>query len=439
MEELPTTHLDLYPLLISISSATDLISRKLVDHHKKVSFIAATLGKTLSLDTESIQQLAMAGAVHDIGGLSLKTRLDTFEFEVADPDRHTLPGYLLLASFAPFAEIASLVRFHHIYWENGRGMVHQGEEVPILSHIIHLADRIAVQIDPEQEILSQRDLILQRIKAGAGEIFVPGHVDALLEVAGQEAFWFDSTSSFVDNILQERVPLGGLELCPQDLMNLAELFRRIIDFRSRFTATHSSGVAAVAGTMADKIGMDTVSTHKIRMAGLLHDIGKLVVPAEILEKQKPLTIDDFAYIRKHPYYSGLILRSIKGFDDISQWAALHHERLDGTGYPFRKIDDELPTGARVLAVADTFTALTEDRPYRCGVNGKNTDRIMRDMVVNNKLDMEMVDQIHDHMEEIDTIREDAQKKADANHRQFLSDCRLLGLVDDSDDRCPLKL
>ncbi len=427
---------ELYPLLSSIANATDLISPILADHHRKVSFIAATLGKTMGLPTPDVQQLAMAGAVHDIGGLSIRRRLDSFDFEVLDPDLHAVPGFVLLSSFAPFAELARLVRYHHVYWQHGRGREYREEPVPSLSHLLHLADRIAVQIDPRREILSQKEEIISSIVGRSGEVFVPGLVEAFKEAAAREVFWLDLTSPEICEILRKRLHLDELVLDYDELPGLAELFRKLIDFRSRFTSTHSSGVAAVGVNLAAKCGFDRNYREQMLLAGLLHDVGKLVVPAEILAKHAPLTADDFAVIRKHPYYSAWILRDLEGFGEISRWAALHHERLDGSGYPYRPPATELPDGARILAVADTFTALTEDRPYRCAMSSSGTGQVMRNLASYNKLDRNYVAMIHDHLEEFDHLRQTAQEAADLEHRRFLADCLLHDPDRDADEYCP---
>jgi len=432
------THIELYPLFSSITAATDLINRALVGHHKKVAFVAAAIGKALGLDPHSLIRLTLAAAVHDIGGVSIRTRLESFAFEVQNPDRHTVPGWCLLSGFAPFADLARLVRFHHVDWQNGQGAMDRGEEVPLLSHIIHISDRIAVQLDPNREVLSQKAEIIQRIKAGSGEMFVPEQVEAFQEVAGKEAFWLDLIFAPVRKILQEHFPFGGMDLERSELLDLVEMFRRVIDLRSRFTATHSSGVAAVADAIAKHSGFQIADRNKMEIAGLLHDIGKLVVPAEILEKHHVLTNEDFAVIYKHPYFSAEILHSIEGFEEISRWGALHHERLDGTGYPYRKAGKEIPQGARILAVADTFTALMEDRPYRCGISAVSTDRIMRDMADYRKLDKEFVDLIHENIGEINDRRYEAQTDADRTHMQFLEECQLLGSYIEADDRCPVR-
>jgi HD-GYP domain-containing protein (c-di-GMP phosphodiesterase class II) len=438
MATLPDLQVALYPLISGIAAATDLISPILADHHKKVSFAVATIGQTLGLPMAEVKLLAMAGAVHDIGGLSIKRRLESFEYEVVEPDLHTVPGYVLLSTFPPFTEMARLVRFHHVYWRHGDGGQYHGEPVSPLSHLLHLADRIAVRIDPRREILDQKEEILHHIVAGSGEMFIPEQVEAFRTVDGKEAFWLDLTYPKVSEILQTRLHLGEIRLNSAELPKLAELFRKIIDFRSRFTATHSSGVAAVAVTMAAKCGFDQDYRDRMLLAGLLHDIGKLVVPAEILAKHTPLTSGDFAVIRKHPYYSAWILRDIEGFAEISQWAALHHERMDGSGYPFRAPAAELPDGARILAVADTFTALTEERPYRCAMTRNGTDQVLRNMAAYQKIDPAYVALIHDHLEEFDHRRQTAQTEADTEHQRFLAACNLHGLDRDADEFCQTK-
>jgi HD-GYP domain-containing protein (c-di-GMP phosphodiesterase class II) len=426
----------LYPLLKNIAGATDLISPILVNHHQKVSFIAATLGQAMGLPKAEVEQLAIAGAVHDIGGLSVRRRLDSFVFEEIEPDLHTVPGFVLLSSFPAFAEVARLVLFHHVSWQHGRGREYRGKPVPVLSHLLHLADRIAVQIDPPREILSQKQAITSDIMNRSGAVFVPEQVEAFRETAAKEVFWLDLSSPEVSEILQARLHLEELRLDYGDLPDLAQLFRKLIDFRSRFTSTHSGGVAAVAMALAAKSGFARDYDDQMLLAGLLHDVGKLVVPAEILSKHGPMSPEDFAVIRKHPYYSAAILRDIEGFNEISQWAALHHERLDGSGYPYRLSGAELPAGARILAVADTFTALTENRPYRCALTRQGSDQILQRMAAYNKLDNHYVAIIHDHLEEFDHLRQTAQSVANAEHRNFLSECQLQDPDHDLDEFCP---
>ena len=124
----------------------------------------------------------------------------------------------------------------------------------------------------------------------------------------------------------------------------------------------------------------------MRIAGLLHDIGKMAIPNNILEKPDRLSKEEIKIVRQHTYYTYRILQQIDGFEQIAEWAAFHHECLDGTGYPFRLNASELSLGSRIVAVADVFVALAEDRPYSAPMKKKHLEEIMVSMVENHKLD-----------------------------------------------------
>jgi HD-GYP domain-containing protein (c-di-GMP phosphodiesterase class II) len=119
---------------------------------------------------------------------------------------------------------------------------------------------------------------------------------------------------------------------------------------------------------------------KMKIAGLLHDIGKLSIPIEILDKNGKLTPEEFDIIKSHVYYTRIILDKIEDIPDISEWASNHHEKLNGAGYPAGITGAELSEESRILAVCDIYQALTEDRPYRCGLKVEKALSIMDDMV-----------------------------------------------------------
>jgi len=420
--------LPIYKLLISLSEATDLINSRLINHHKQVSYIAHAIGLKMGLSDQRLQDLAIAGALHDIGGLSLADRMDTLLFEMNQPDRHAVSGGLLLSIFQPFDRVATLVRHHHVYWHQGAGAEHLGEKVPSQAHILHLADRIAVSIDPKKEILTQKNDIIKKIYENSSRMFVPEQVEAFRQLADRESFWFDVISPGICRELNKKFSFGTLELDEENLMDLGTLFCQIIDFRSRFTATHSSGVAAVAEALTAKADLIKQYGASMKLAGLLHDIGKLVVPRELLEKSSPLTKDDSTIIYKHPYFSRQILGATECFSEIGIWAAYHHERLDGSGYPYHRKGDEIPLGARILAVVDTFTALAEERPYRPSMSMRGTLQITETMAAYNRLDPQFVALVRDNLDEFNEIRAQAQLAANDSHQQFIAKLRVLNLA-----------
>lgn len=172
---------------------------------------------------------------------------------------------------------------------------------------------------------------------------------------------------------------------------------------------HSAGVAASARKLAEIIGMSKKECRMIEIAGNLHDIGKLVVPNSILEKPGRLTDAEFNIIKEHPYYTRMILSDIDGFERITEWAGNHHEKLNGRGYPRHLSADDLDIGARIMAVADIFSAITEDRPYRKGMDRKQAMDIMDENVKFGAISGEIVQLLRDHYDEIDAARMEMSK------------------------------
>lgn len=137
-----------------------------------------------------------------------------------------------------------------------------------------------------------------------------------------------------------------------------------IDAKDKYTQGHSQRVAHYAILLAQKYGMDDKQCRKINQLGLLHDIGKIGVPDAVLNKEGKLTDDEFATIKNHTVMGGSILKTVKAMPDLWHGAQWHHERYDGRGYPDKKIGEDIPLDARIIAVADSYDAMTSKRCYR---------------------------------------------------------------------------
>jgi HD-GYP domain-containing protein (c-di-GMP phosphodiesterase class II) len=390
----------IFDLVLCMAQAVDLISPLVADHHKRTAQIAFGLGIQMKLPEDELKDLVLAAALHDIGGLTRQDRLGALDFEYQNPYGHSITGYLLLKTFAPFKNQANIVRFHHVPWANGAGETFDDLPVPRASHILQLADRVAVLIDPKTEILEQVQDILEKIRAQSGDRFVPQQVHALEALAEKEAFWLDAALLLDLNYLNRRLGWQELDITENDFLGLTNLFRRIIDFRSQFTASHSAGVAATAEKLARLCHFNETDCWMIHLAGLLHDLGKLAVPAEILEKPDKLTREEFDIIRRHTYYTFHILEPLQIMDKVRVWGAFHHERIDGQGYPFHLEKNELPLGSRIVTVADIFTALTEDRPYRQGISGLAALQELEEASAHSQVDSELVAILKDNLDEV---------------------------------------
>ena len=137
-----------------------------------------------------------------------------------------------------------------------------------------------------------------------------------------------------------------------------------IDAKDAYTRGHSERVAHLSHRLAQAAGLTPQRCERIRIAGLVHDVGKIGVPEAVLTKPARLTDEEFAFIKRHPEIGHTILRSVTMLSDVLPGVLHHHERFDGRGYPHGLAGDDIPYFARVIAVADTFDAMSSDRSYR---------------------------------------------------------------------------
>ncbi|MGI6278984.1 MAG: HD-GYP domain-containing protein [Acutalibacteraceae bacterium] len=411
--------INLYDLLSCISKAEELISTILVNHHQQVAYLSLRLAEQIGLSAELQYDIYIAALIHDIGATTVKERLELVESEPINVNSHAFRGAKLIEGFKPLQNAAKIIKFHHIPWDYGNGSRYMGEEVPLASQIIHLADRVCASIRPNHNIITQLPSVLSRIRMQSGSVFNPDLVDTLFEISDKEYIWLDLIFPNPAQMVSFNGILNILTLEIDDIVDLALIFSRIIDFRSRFTASHSAGVAKVAERLAELCGFSPNECKMMLIAGYLHDLGKIAISDEILEKPIKLSEQEFNEMRAHTYYTFRMLEPLEQLKTISIWAAYHHEKLDGTGYPFHLLGKDLPLGSRIMAVADVFTAITEDRPYRKGMDFQSTEKVLTDMVKNNALDGMVANKLIENFSEINHIREVSQCEAVQMYESFL--------------------
>ena len=384
-------------LVRALSMALELSTGGLSRHHWRTAVICDRLAAHIGIDDRERQRTVFAALLHDIGAVSNWTE----RMINADIHDHAQEGYELLRHSSQLGILAEPIRHHHDFWDGSSPSGLAGKQIPIGGRIIHLADRLEVMIRDDNYVFEQQEDLLTAIRRGSGIQFDSELVRALHEVARKESFWLDLTNPhYYDNFFREINLDWRIRFSMDDVINIAEIFATIIDRTSRFTAVHSRQVAAVSSCLARIKGYSPEEVKMMKIAGLFHDLGKLAIPNCLLEKPGKLTDKEFAIIKQHTYYTYRILEQIDGFSTIAEWAAYHHETLDGSGYPFRIQEKSLRLGSRILAAADVFTALTENRPYRSPLSFNEVHKIMSNMVSNRKLDRNIVSELFTNYDEL---------------------------------------
>ncbi|MGZ4371439.1 MAG: HD-GYP domain-containing protein [Gaiellaceae bacterium] len=167
---------------------------------------------------------------------------------------------------------------------------------------------------------------------------------------------------------QEKVVTRDLATANERLrgasLSFATALVATLDARDQYTAGHSAAVAIYARDIAQRMGLSGEEQELVHLCGFVHDIGKIGLPAGLLEKPGPLTLEERRQMERHPEIGERILRNVDDYSEIADIVRSHHERIDGMGYPDGLPGDEIPLLARIIAVADAYDAMTSDRPYR---------------------------------------------------------------------------
>ncbi len=409
--------ISLTELLMAISRALDAMHPALHAHQARTCLIACRLGLKLGLPAQELRQLFCAALLHDIGAIGLKTRLDLLEFEEVDAYQHAFMGAALVEKSEFLKDTAPIIAYHHIVWDDGAGKMYQGQAVPELSHLIHLSDRIEVHCHGDN-VLARAQTIRQTIASESGRTFKPEYVQAFLAVSSHDIFWFELAENNLDALLVDLIPDVQMSVSLDALEGFAEFLSLVVDSRSRFTARHSSGVACAAKFLAEKMKLSVDEIQEIEIAGFLHDIGKLAIPVELLEKAAPLTPDERALMKSHVYKTYQILSKVHGLASITQIAAMHHERGLGDGYPFGMDAHTLSLSQKIMAVADVFTALAEDRPYRAQMVKAQVLNVIEQEAQSQALDPAVCACVAQHHDELRAAVVQAQQRSEAQLDAF---------------------
>lgn len=414
-----------------MSASQDLVTPETNNHQHMVAYLAFRIAERMNVSKYVIKEIFLASLIHDIGTLSEQERADIVMQKATDRNTHAYRGAYLFKGFKPFENISLLIKYHHTPWNGGNMYGIDNETVPFESNIINAADYVCSSISArlfsqesrgpyDRFILNVMPDVVKKVSENKGDMFAPEIIEALNELFHDEYIWLDLVSDNPVSHVPEDVRRSVLVLDADDVIEIARIFSHIIDFRSEFTSRHSAGVAAVAEYLASRAGFSPVECKLMLVAGYLHDLGKLAISSDILEKPGKLEPKEMRVMKSHTYFTYKLLERVPEMQIINEWASYHHERLDGKGYPFKIKGDHLMLGSRIMAIADIFTAITEHRPYRAGMEDENAMRVLESMRTSGAIDPDLTLMVLKDFQQTNAVRAQAQDAAAEAFSEFQS-------------------
>ena len=401
--------LDLTDMLYALSFALDNVEVEILGvdtgHGRHVAYLALLMGREAGFDEEELRDFvgccllhdnALTEFIHDeltnsVMSEGLTVDLSDIAKQTGDKlyHDHSVVGEQNIRLMPFRTDVKNVVLYHH---ENADGSGPLGmtvAETNLKSQILRLADYVDVACHLANITRDGFEALCQKVRSAKGTLFSEEAVELFFKTVDYDRI-FRLHSEDILSCLHEELPKVLLDYSHEEIRNIATLFAKIVDYKSEFTQNHSTDVAKKAEFMARFYGFDEEKAIRFYFAGALHDIGKLVVSNDILEKPGRLTDDEYTTMKNHAAATYYILNQIKEIPDIREWAANHHEKLNGTGYSRGLTDQELSFEDRLMACIDIYQALTEKRPYKDGMSHEKAISILMDMVKKGELDESIV-------------------------------------------------
>ena len=387
-------------IMVDLCSQTlELVDSRLIDHGFRVAYIA---GKTYAEMPQALQQqfdlkiLLLLSLFHDTGAYKTEEINQMVSFETSHSLNHCVYGYLFLKHFTDFSEYSKVLLYHHATRQQLANVSDAEFPYKHYSLLIHLADRI--------DIAS---------KLGMN----PGEIAALLQLQLEKEdceFEPDQIRAMLAYLLHDSLPthlpveishhyvhntLCSLGLTTKEMYRFLNMLIHFIDFKTPSTVYHSVTTAEIAAFLGGVSGQSQEVVNDLYFAGLVHDIGKMGVSATLIEYPGKLLPDEMQSVRSHVSITRTLIDGMLP-PQVVRLAARHHEKLNGSGYPLGLKGDQLSIPERILTVSDITSALLERRSYKANFDTEHTLSILDAMVAQGELDPQIVQLVHEHMDEL---------------------------------------
>ena len=405
--------LDLTDLIYALSFALDKVEFELLGsetgHSRRVACLCLFMAEHAGISGEELRDYIGCCVLHDNALTEfIHEELDSFKYitdesgkQLSDvvntnfvehDSKHCIIGERNI-HLVPFrTNVDNIILYHHEHADGSGLLGKTAAETGLKTQILHLADEIDIHYNLSSLTESEFNRISEWVQSQSGKMFSEKAVQLFHDaVTYDKILYLENKGAF--SSLKRELRTVTSDYSDEEIHSFARMFASIIDYKSEFTQTHSLGVADKAEQMANYYGFDREKATRFYLAGALHDIGKLLVSNDILEKPGRLTDDEFSVMQDHASATRYVLRLVKGIPDVVRWASNHHEKLNGKGYPRGLTAENLSFEERLMACVDIYQALTEQRPYKDGMTHEKAIAIMQDMADKGEIDGAIVKDI----------------------------------------------
>lgn len=341
-------------LINVITKTLNLIDKRLIEHGERVGYIMLKMLQCeKKYGNDEILNFVLASVFHDIGAYKIEELDKMVQFETDTVENHSIYGYLFYKYLSPFDDTAKIILYHHLDYNKLKQYKYKYSDV---AAYINIADRIDVI-----SFISNNKLNLRYLRK-YGDVRYSNKGLDLFEKANRQYKIIDNINngSYKTELFQI---LEGIELSLDRKEKFLKMLIFSIDFRSEYTVMHTITTVSIADEIGRRMNLTEIERQYLHFAALVHDVGKITTPLEILESVNKLSSEEMKVMRNHVVMSEHILKDYIN-PEVLEIAIRHHEKLDGSGYPKKLTEKDLTLPQRILAVADIISALSGKRSYK---------------------------------------------------------------------------
>lgn len=385
--------LNITNVLKTVNSAYERFDKDACLHSLQVAYLTLKICKNLDIDEDTKNSLVIAAYFHDFSAekTNMCDSLDKYEKGNAVKE-HCILGYLLFKFLLPKSDICKFILYHHNTYDVD--YIINNIENPLESNIIKLADDISIYniFNEQASVNDVIDFLNER-----SYMYNPNYLNRFLDTNAKMAIENVLNESYKENFWKEVDLLNYKVITIEDIIVCLAF---IIDCKCDITNFHSLSVSNTSCMLGKYFNLSENEYYNLKIGSLLHDIGKIAIPNEILKKEGPLTKAEFEIMKQHVVYTYEILSNLK-HKHILNIASNHHEKLNGKGYP-RGLSD-LTLSEKIVAVADIFVALIQKRSYKDGFSKDKVIEILSNCANKGEIDGEVVKKVienYDYLEKM---------------------------------------